>query len=109
MNVLDMGYEPHQRETWSKRYGELMRPVSFRYWDGASRDKTGCALMVEELVPAMTTVKIVMVSRFGDVGITKNLDAETGYQARIAIDDIANLRETPEMQREQQETRHATE
>ena len=98
MNALDMGYEPHKRETWSKRYGELVRPVSFHHWDGVSRDKTGGTLMIDEIVPAMTTVKIVMVSRFGDVGITKNLGAEIGYQARIAIDDIANLRDTPEMQ-----------
>lgn len=29
------------------------------------------------------TVKVVMVSRFGDCGITDRLDAEHGYDARV--------------------------
>lgn len=35
-----------------------------------------------------TTVRIVMVSRLGDVGITMNLEAENGYCRRIqCVDD----------------------
>jgi len=37
---------------------------------------------VDEKIPAGTNVRIVMVSRFGDVGITYNLN-ETGYVARV--------------------------
>ena len=37
---------------------------------------------VEKIIPAGTKVRIVMMSRFGDVGITDQLD-ETGYCARV--------------------------
>lgn len=37
---------------------------------------------VERTIPAGTRVRIVMVSRFGDVGITDQLD-HTGYCARV--------------------------
>lgn len=34
-------------------------------------------------IPAGTLVKVVMVSRFGDCGITTDLKAENGYTARV--------------------------
>jgi hypothetical protein len=37
----------------------------------------------QEVWPAGTRVRAVMSSRFGDVGITKNLEAVNGYDARI--------------------------
>lgn len=39
-------------------------------------------------VPARTLVKVVMVSRFGDCGITTNLKADTGYDARVEPDEL---------------------
>jgi hypothetical protein len=33
-------------------------------------------------------VRVVMASRFGDVGITDALDAEYGYDKRVAVDDL---------------------
>jgi len=38
--------------------------------------------MRKENAKAGTTVKVVMVSRFGDVGITDKLDSEHGYGMR---------------------------
>lgn len=75
MNALDMGYEPHKRETWSKRYGELMRPVSFHHWDGVSRDKTGAASVHNALAirhPAKTTERLDHDHRTIEAGAKRN-------------------------------------
>lgn len=47
---------------------------------------------------AGTTVKIVMVSRLGDFGITSYLDRDTGYALRVRPDDarFTNWRVTKE-------------
>jgi len=36
-------------------------------------------------------VRVVMASRFGDVGITGNLKADHGYDKRVAVADLANF------------------
>lgn len=41
-------------------------------------------------------VRIVMFSRFGDVGITEDLESETGYGARVEIEALKNLSMTKE-------------
>jgi hypothetical protein len=48
-------------------------------------------------IPPGTTLKIVMVSRFGDCGLTDDLKANHGYQTRIAWHDssIKNIRWQP--------------
>lgn len=40
-------------------------------------------------------VRVVMASRFGDVGITPNLRAEHGYQERVAVADLSGFSATP--------------
>jgi hypothetical protein len=40
-------------------------------------------------------VRIVMASQFGDVGITERLEDETGYTARVAVEDLTNFGDTP--------------
>jgi len=40
-------------------------------------------------------VRVVMASRMGDVGCTKNLNADVGYQIRTAIADLSDFSETP--------------
>lgn len=40
-------------------------------------------------------VRVVMVSRLGDVGITSDLAAEGDYQKRVFIDDLTSLSTTP--------------
>jgi hypothetical protein len=40
-------------------------------------------------------VRVVMASRFGDVGITSNLAAERGYEQRVDVSDLSNFAETP--------------
>ncbi len=36
-------------------------------------------------------VRVVMASRLGDVGITKNLDAENGYSLRVQIEELTDF------------------
>jgi hypothetical protein len=39
--------------------------------------------------------KLVMASRFGDVGITKNLAADNGYEYRVSINRLSDFSENP--------------
>ena len=41
------------------------------------------------------TVKLNMASRFGDVGISKNLKSEYGYFKRVFVSDLSNFRPQP--------------
>lgn len=40
-------------------------------------------------------VRVVMASRFGDVGITSKLKNELGYETRVTIDQLDAFSETP--------------
>lgn len=40
-------------------------------------------------------VRLTMASRFGDVGVTKDLDQESGYQARVAVEQLTDFSEVP--------------
>jgi len=40
-------------------------------------------------------VRVTMASRFGDVGITTDLDAEYGYQQRVLVRQLENFSEEP--------------
>lgn len=40
-------------------------------------------------------VKVVMVSRFGDCGLTKNLQAEYGYDVRVAPRELVPVNQRP--------------
>lgn len=40
-------------------------------------------------------VRVTMASRLGDVGITTNLAAESGYQLRVLVRQLSNFSEEP--------------
>lgn len=40
-------------------------------------------------------VRVLMASRFGDVGITSALEAEYGYDRRVEVSALSNFSETP--------------
>ena len=40
-------------------------------------------------------VRVVMASRLGDVGCTKNLNAESGYQVRCPVDKLSDFSDQP--------------
>jgi hypothetical protein len=80
---------PHRPETWPAYYGELPEDTVFYDFNQRTRETT------KRTVPAGTTVRIVMASRFGDVGITDDLSRERGYGSRLCPEQLSNLRKTP--------------
>ena len=68
--------------------------VTLNKWQGHN----GQPEYLETIVPPGTTLKIVMVSRFGDCGLTDDLSAENGYHIRLQFDSplIKDLRWEPE-------------
>jgi len=50
-------------------------------------------IMRKRLLPKGTRVRIVMASRFGDVGITDRLEAEHGYGARLYLPELHDFSE----------------
>lgn len=65
-HCMDIGFVPHEHETFPWRFARLKRD--------AGDIKVG------------TRVKVVMASRFGDLGITTDLKAKYGYSARVPVD-----------------------
>ncbi len=87
MNIEDLsGWVPHKPETWTARYASLVSPLTMSHYAG--HWEGGKPVMVNTECVAGQRVKIVMVSRFGDVGITEDLEAENGYGARVDIEDL---------------------
>ena len=41
------------------------------------------------------TYRVTMASRFGDLAITKKLDAEYGYELRVPVELLSNFRKEP--------------
>lgn len=79
----------HERNTWPHRYMTTKVPLSLRIWNGHHWKNAGHAdEYTEKPLPIGTRVKIVMASRFGDVGITDDLTAENGYHLRVPIDEL---------------------
>ncbi len=74
----------------------LARPVELKKWQGHGAKPEFKSVHL----PSGTKVKVVMASRFGDVGITDNLNAENGYDARIdvepdAVETLVNIEKQP--------------
>lgn len=89
-HVMDHGWVPHNPQTWKYRFARLRKPVEMQHYTGRWENnepqfnKVACEIG--------TPVKIVMVSRFGDVGVTEDLSAEFGYGARLALDDLYDFK-----------------
>ncbi len=64
---------------------------------GSKDDKGPWGENPDRVVPAGTTLKIVMVSRMGDCGLTDDLKATHGYAVRLDWESAAmtNIRLTP--------------
>lgn len=90
----DYGWVPHKPETWTYKFAKLREPLVMQHYTGKWQD--GKPQFREVPCEAGQTVKIVMVSRFGDVGITENLTAETGCGARVDLKKLYNFSETAE-------------
>lgn len=90
MTPQELGMIPHERDTWCFRFGEIKEPITMEHYKGYWEN--GEPAMDKIDLPAGTTVKIVMVSRFGDVGITEKLDTDRNYGARVKLNALENLR-----------------
>lgn len=76
---------PHERATWPFCYMTTKEPMTLNVWN---QRRPGEPEYTDKPLPVGTRVKIVMVSRFGDVGITDDLTAENGYHLRVNIDEL---------------------
>lgn len=82
-------WEPHCPEMWPFRFMTVKAPdVVLRIWNGHNYRRLNLPEHTELKMKPGETVKIVMASRFGDVGITNDLQAEVGYHLRVDINDL---------------------
>ena len=87
---LSRDWVPHRPQTWTHRYASLVWPVIMRHFTG--RHENGDPVMDIKDCPAGTRVRITMVSRLGDVGITDDLSVDRGnYDARVALEDLCDF------------------
>lgn len=87
-HAMEHGWMPHKPSTWKFRFASLREPLTLKRWN---QRKPGLPEFTDIPLDAGARVKIVMVSRFGDVGITANLEADTGYDARVALDSLTDF------------------
>jgi len=93
-NELKDGWKPHQPDTWKARYGTLRNGLKMSHFTGDFGENDPVMRVVD--CPAGTRVKIVMVSRFGDIGITEDLSGDRGgYGCRVYFSDLDNLSMEP--------------
>lgn len=83
-----MTWTPHKPSDWPFRFATLNEQTRFREWINYKRDQRGEPIFEYRWAPAGTKVRVVMASRFGDVGITDNLTAEAGYLARVTVEKL---------------------
>ena len=69
---MDHGWMPHHPETWQYRFARLRK----------------ARMVGDHHCESGDWVKIVMVSRLGDVGITHNLNGETDYESRVELKEL---------------------
>ena len=94
--IIDELYRRKNDYKNTHAYVTVTQPVVLRKWNGNHYSSTE-ANMTDVHVPAGTTLKIVMVSRFGDCGLTDDLNADTGYSLRVDLDSevLSNIRWKP--------------
>lgn len=87
------------RELYADKLGKwayctAAAPLPFRRWNGVHPVEENTT---EGVWPVGTVLKIVMVSRFDDCGLTDDLTAKRGYQCRVKWDSgmIKNIRRNP--------------
>lgn len=78
-------WTPHHPSTWPFRYMTTKEPITLNIWN---QRRPGEPEYTDKPLPIGTRVKIVMVSRFRDVGITDDLTTEYGYHLRINISEL---------------------
>lgn len=89
--VIDEMFKAKARGRMPKAFCVAAKPLVLQKWN---QRRPGEPEYTEVPIPAGTPLKIVMVSRFGDVGLTDDLDAVNGYHIRVfpSDDQIKDLR-----------------
>lgn len=92
--ILDELYAAKAAYKQTHAYVTTTRELPMTHWNGLHPVD---ANQTTKTIPTGSTLKIVMVSRFGDVGLTDDLDAVHGYGLRMEPDDdaLTNLRRAP--------------
>lgn len=81
-------FEPHDvRFDTHVITGKLQKDVEMSDWNPTTRLFTR-----KRIVTKGTKVRIVMLSRLGDMGITDQLDKNHGYGSRISPNDIGCIK-----------------
>lgn len=86
----------HCDDLWAS--GSLPQ-CAFRYLDIA---RAPAVKQIGKTIPPLFAthegkrVRVVMASRFGDVGITEDLTAERGYSKRVFLPELTDFSDTPE-------------
>ncbi len=78
MDGMHVSYEEMQRgrkSVYWQAFAKLKEDVTFRGLKGTYTVREG------------TEVRVVMASRFGDLGITDDLTADRGYKARVPVEN----------------------
>lgn len=83
--VIDELYRRKQRYEVTNGYVTTTEPIPM----GSKDDKGPWGGNPDRVIPPGSTIKIVMVSRMGDCGLTDDLTAETGYHVRLDWNDAA--------------------
>jgi hypothetical protein len=89
----DHGWVPHRPATWKYKYASLREAGEMHHFTGDWEG--GKPKMRIVPLPPGSRVRIVMVSRMGDVGITDDLNSPQGYGMRVRLDQLTDFSETP--------------
>lgn len=81
---MPLTWIPHAPATWPAHFGTLRSSVTID-------DDPKPGTVAHRTLQAGTRVRIVMVSRFGDLGITDDLTTSRGYIARVSLEALTHL------------------
>jgi len=94
--VVEELYQKKEEYKETTAYVTTAEEVTLKKWNGRhpAENESNWEIAV---IPPGKTLKIVMVSRFGDCGLTDDLNAINGYHLRLDFNDssIVNIRRNP--------------
>lgn len=82
---LDRARMPAHGNLSKEPYPKLFATYNGEGWQGVEKGDRVRIVMAS-----------VMASRLGDVGCTKNLETESGYQLRTSVDNLSEFSDKPE-------------
>lgn len=83
--TFEEAWQFKNRIPFEELYGVLKKDAEMRVWNQKHPVEENTT---KHVAPAGTKVRIWMVSRFGDVGVTDNLKNPHGYDARIDPEEV---------------------